>query len=711
MDIPITKTSSRRFQTCLRLTETPGWFICILVLLLATLPISCDPTGEPASIILITMDTTRQDRIGCYGCDFASTPALDNFSNQATCFENAFTPIPVTLPSHLTMMTGHTPIAHGIRNNGWLNLNPDATTLAELLAANGYATAAFVSASVLSHFTCITEGFQVYDYDLCQERSADETTKSAVAFLEQNLAEPLFLWVHYFDPHDPYTPIEPFASATKGLPYDAEISAMDHSIGELLEAISKKELSDNSHIIIVADHGEGLSERADYNNHGLLLYDEACRVPFLWQMPNQTTGRRDSSLVGTVDIFPTILDLLEIDYPFQTEGISLRPQLRGRQPGSRLGLYSETAVPYLDYKWSPLYCWQTTENKYIASSEPELYDRLSDPGEINNLATSSPNQHQDLHQELLSYMHRWFVTPIQGAETLSEEERAKLESLGYIQPTAKEQDQTDVFYIPPIGELSGLASPANHIAVEKQFHDIIFARRHQRWQDIIDTSVAVLQKLPDSQAISRYYGEALLETSHPLEALKILDSSFQMNPHDVVIQRLYIRAMTDAGHYHDASSLLDKMDSTENDLSLCLTRMRISVMLGNSTQVDETIKFLQSGKFKHHPKISDWEAAADFLLELRENQSDITESVFIHQISALLELELLTEAQRLINDNVDILPEVLLVKLHGDIAYHRHDWLEAQTAYDKAINLGTQYDLHERLVKIKRLIRRQARRK
>ncbi len=414
-------------------SRRPAWLI--VAACLAAVWAGCGSGRTPdrrPDVILITLDTTRADRIGCYGCDFAATPILDAFAGEATRFRDATAHIAMTLTSHTTMLTGLTQLEHGVHRNSSYLLHDEFQTLAELLKEAGYETAAFVSSYALAPQYGLTQGFDVY---LCPEQEQDGriTTRQAAEWLaERGDSSSVFLWVHYWEPHDPYTPPEPFASATKGLPYDAEISYMDSLLGQLLDALRAEGRYDPAHIIMIGDHGEGLFDH-DEEFHSLLIYDSTVHIPFLWKRPGQKRGTTVDPVVGCVDITPTVCDYLGLKPGAAFEGLSLRPTMEKNRPPEREGLYLGSLVPYLAFEWSPLHAWRTQEWKYIACPEPELYHITSDPGELDNRVLRDPEIATRMREQLSDYMAEHDrVDMFNSARTLSVQEREKMASLGYI---------------------------------------------------------------------------------------------------------------------------------------------------------------------------------------------------------------------------------------------------------------------------------------
>ncbi len=371
---------------------------------LGGLPRGVDP-GE-LNVLLITLDTTRADRLGCYGATGVATPNLDALAARGTLFERAIAPVPLTLPSHTSLMTGELPAMHGVRDNGGFRVGAEKVTLAEILAARGWVTAGFVSAYVLDHRWGIAQGFDTYfdDFDLAKfktmsmgdiQRRGDVTVEHALSWIgERGAKEKFFAWVHLYDPHAPYDPPEPFASRYAGHPYNGEIAWTDELVGRLLAGLEARGLTERTIVAVIADHGESLGEHGEHG-HGFFIYEPTTHVPLLLAGPYAgLEGRRISSVVRNVDLAPTLLDLLGVGGPdgrLQGQGQSLVPLLSQRDESADTPLenppgYSEAFYSRFHYGWSELRSIRTKEWHFIEAPRPELYDLAADPGELKNLA-------------------------------------------------------------------------------------------------------------------------------------------------------------------------------------------------------------------------------------------------------------------------------------------------------------------------------------
>ncbi len=350
-----------------------------------------EPESAPRlSGVLITIDTTNPGALDIYGADRGISPQIKALAADSLVFDRARSVAPLTLPSHASMLTGLTPLRHGVRDNGLWALSSEAETLAERAHGAGYQTAAFVSAAVLSDIYGLSQGFEVYDEPQGSafgsdhghlERSASEVTRAAQKWIEGRDAErPFFLWVHYFDPHAPYEPEPKYLAQAKGNSYLGEVAQMDAQIGYLIETLAGEVGLDNVVIALAADHGESHG-RHDEPTHSVFCYDATLRVPLLIRLPGgEGSGERSSAMASVVDIFPTMLNRLDLGSAGPVDGLDLLAEI----PEER-GVYVESYCGYLNYGWSGIAGWVDSRGKYLHSSEPEFFSIAADPGELKNL--------------------------------------------------------------------------------------------------------------------------------------------------------------------------------------------------------------------------------------------------------------------------------------------------------------------------------------
>jgi len=391
------------------------------------------------NLLIITLDTTRADRLGCYGYAKAQTPTLDALAKKGTLFENASAQVPLTLPSHCSIFTGRYPKEHGVRVNGHNSLPEGTETLATLLKRQGYQTGATIAAFVLHSVFGLHRGFDSYNDDvassggdawsLTAERRADTVTDAALKWLELPRQDPFFAWVHYFDPHDPYDPPEPFRGKFVQ-PYDGEIAFMDSQIKRIVDWLEQSGHAAKTLLIVAGDHGESFSEHIEHG-HGVFLYRTAIHVPLLVVHPKEIpAGVRVSTAVDLIDLLPTVVELLGLADTVQMSGRSLAGVFRGEALDPRPS-YSESHYAHYSFGWAQQRSLTTDRWKYISSTEPELYDAAADPNETRDLIRLSPDVARTMREAIEQMFGAMTGTDAPEA-ALDEEARRRLSALGYV---------------------------------------------------------------------------------------------------------------------------------------------------------------------------------------------------------------------------------------------------------------------------------------
>ncbi|PYR39930.1 MAG: hypothetical protein DMF95_34765 [Acidobacteria bacterium] len=410
------------------------------------------PTSNPTArnLLLITIDTLRADHVGAYGHSRARTRALDGLAKGGALFERAYAAAPITLPSHATLMTGRYPPGHGSRDNG-LRVSPTVPTIATLLLARGFRTAAFVAAFPLDHQFGLNRGFDVYSDHLprgadgrpSNERPASDVIDEAIAWLRQpapgpQSAAPFFLWVHLFEPHAPYSdPSTPSAAARPVLErYDEEIATADREIGRLLGAV-RPALGDTL-IIAAGDHGEAFGEHGEYA-HSIFVYDTTLRVPLVMSGPGIRAGTRVAEPVTLADVAPTVMRLLGATMT-GVDGVDLSPALDGMPLTSYQGreLYAESFAPAIEFGWAPLRAIRSGPWKLVAAPKPELFEIDKDPGEQMNLVAAQPSAARALAERV----SRYGGPELPAAASAGAEAQQRLRALGYSSGSAIRNPQS-----------------------------------------------------------------------------------------------------------------------------------------------------------------------------------------------------------------------------------------------------------------------------
>jgi tetratricopeptide (TPR) repeat protein len=389
-------------------------------------------------VILISIDTLRSDHLPAYGYGGVATPAIDALRADSILFERAYSHVPLTLPSHTSIFTGELPADHGIRDNIGFHLSEKIPTLASVLKANGYATGGAVSAFVLRRESGIARGFDFYDDQVEPigpskvmgrvQRDGRETLHSAEAWLDQQNGKPFFLFLHLYEPHTPYTPPEPYFSRYQQH-YDGEIAYADSIVGELIDRLKATGVYDKALIVLLSDHGEGLSEHGE-EEHGIFLYREALQVPLILKLPHaKRAGASVATPVQLVDVFPTITELTASSVPAagHRPGTSLLALLDG---STDRPIYSETYYPRFHFGWSDLHSLIRGNDHFIRAPQAELYDLRADPGEKKNTLESNRRAYVRMRAEIEP-----FVKTAAAPTNVDPEEAAKLAALGYVGST------------------------------------------------------------------------------------------------------------------------------------------------------------------------------------------------------------------------------------------------------------------------------------
>ena len=396
-------------------------------------------------VILITIDTVRPDHLGCYGYTAIATPSIDHLANTGARFTQAFTPVPITLPAHTSLLTGLFPLATGVHDFTGNRVATGMATLAGILHDHGYSTAAFVGAPVLDSRFGLNQGFDTYfdHFNLksgqevhldAMKRPGDQVVDEALKWLVRRPSRPLFLWVHLYDAHSPYRPPEPYAGRYRGRPYDGEIAFADAQIGRLVAALTAQGLWERSLVVLVSDHGEGLGEHGE-KTHGFFIYNSTLHVACIIRVPG-AAPRVISDEVSLVDVMPTVLQALRLPLPAGLQGRSLLSLVAGRAGETTSNLYAESYPPLLHFGWNLLRGLEWHGWKYIETTRPELYDTRADPAEAKNLFTGNQAMALEMRNRLRTLVSRY--TPSAGGAASAEAptDPALLESLRSLGYTA-----------------------------------------------------------------------------------------------------------------------------------------------------------------------------------------------------------------------------------------------------------------------------------
>ena len=484
--------------------------------------VAAPPSARP-SLVLLTLDTTRADALGCYGGVGASTPNLDALAARGTRWARALTPAPLTFPAHCSLLTGLDPPFHGVRDNGTAILPPTLPTLATVLAARGYRTGAFIASRVLDRRFGLARGFQTYGDRMAAERqgehgyperNATAVTAEALAWLSRvPRGRPYFLWVHYYDPHSPYAAPGASRSVTVARRYAGEVAFMDREIGRLLAALPARA---DTVVAAVGDHGEMLGEHAE-RDHGLLLYRSSLDVPLIVAGPGVRAGHVVPQTVGIRGLPAALLLLLNAADAAGPFGAPL-PGLEGagRQPPAAAPVYSETWLPATAYGWSPLRAASDGRLRYVLAPQPELYDFVADPGETRNLVAQRTAESQRLRGFLADVERTSARRAVKEAAPPPEVVQA-LRSLGYLSGSSP----------PPRGR--GL-DPKDGVAMLEEFHRANQALAAGRPADALPVLQDLVRRSPGNVPFLSRLSDAQAATGRVEDAVATVKEAITLNP-------------------------------------------------------------------------------------------------------------------------------------------------------------------------------------
>jgi arylsulfatase A-like enzyme/Tfp pilus assembly protein PilF len=473
-----------------------------------------------APVILISIDTLRADHLTAFGAKTVDTPAIDRLAADGIVYENAYAHVPLTFPSHSTILTGRLPYENGVRSNIGYKLDPNAhPTLPKLLAEHGYATGGAVSAYVLRGDTGLRSLFDFYDDSMevwesatlgSLQRRGDETSRVALRWLDGVQGKPFFLFLHLFEPHTPYEPVEPFRSKYAN-PYDGEIATADAIVGRFLTDLDRRGLYDKALIILCGDHGEGLGDHGEAE-HGVLLYREVLHVPLIVKLPGRAlAGKRVAAPAQLVDILPTITGAVGVNTPAGLPGSSLIDLAEGRGGASRR-VYSETLYPRLHLGWSELRSLTDVRDHYIESPAPELFDIVSDPRETRNVREQQRREARSMADDLSKV-----PLNLRAQQSADPEERARLAALGYLSGAASASN-------------GPLKNPRDHIAVLARVQQAWTLNQQGRYGDSAELCRAILRDEPDLVDVRYQLAGNLRRLGRPQEALEVYHDAIRRSP-------------------------------------------------------------------------------------------------------------------------------------------------------------------------------------
>jgi arylsulfatase A-like enzyme/Tfp pilus assembly protein PilF len=535
-------------------------------------------------VVLVTIDTLRADNVGgCFGANPSPTPNLDRLCGESVRFPQATTASPITTPSHATIMTGLYPSNHGVSDFG-VPLAPSKTTLAQVLKTEGYRTAAFIGAVVLDGKSLapgLDRGFDHFDYfppkhgtghwDVL-ERRGEVVLQHASEWLAKNQQRPRFVWLHFYDPHDPYEAPKPFAGSTRSS-YDDEIAYADAQLGKLIALLKAQGRYESSLILVMSDHGEGLGEHKE-STHGIFLYDSTLRIPLVIKLSGrEAKALPDLRQASTADVLPTILDILQIKQTVQTDGTSLFSKV---EPTQRI---SETDYP-LRFGWAPLRAVRTAEHKYIDAPRPEFYDLKQDAAESNNIYQPWLGEVQSLRAVVADYRGRHMTTSAPSSVPTSTVD--ELKALGYL---------GNVVGATTASDLTNLPDPKDKIEVQSYIHQGMMQSERGETGPAISSFEQALKLDPGSGVVLLQLGEAELKDGRFTEAASHLAQAQKTLPDDPNVSLRLGDALYKSGKLQEAAAQLDRgLKKQPKEYGSRVMLAQAYVKLGNDAAAEDQLQ-------------------------------------------------------------------------------------------------------------------------
>jgi arylsulfatase A-like enzyme/thioredoxin-like negative regulator of GroEL len=497
-------------------------------------------SNRALNVLLLTLDTTRADRIGCYGREKARTPVLDRLAERGFLFVHCTSSNPVTQPAHATILTGVYPMVHGVRDNTYFRLPDQARTLAEILKDARYATGAAIGGFPLTKTFGTAQGFDYYNDDLranrvdhrgrpaarqfaswYDERPAGHVNDAMFAWLREPRHQPFFAWLHYWDPHYPHIAPTPYRELFAHSPYDGEIAYVDASLGRVLDQLKRMGELERTVVVVTADHGEGFYEHQEAT-HAFLAYDSTLRVPLIVVIPGVRGGRRISERTGTVDIVPTILDLVGVGIPSHVQGRSLKAlMLHGRGVEPQRAYYAESLSPRLSHGYGELRVLMQGPWKYIFGPRPELFDTTADPRELHDLTGTHVDRQQSMERHLQRFVreHARSTVASEAVHEVGRETRAALEALGYLSSGGEEARAVEETL------LAGGDAPQDRVSVMNQGFHLRQALAARQWNLARTIATKAVSRSPQNPHHRGSLAAALAGLGELDKALAVMDGT------------------------------------------------------------------------------------------------------------------------------------------------------------------------------------------
>lgn len=499
--------------------------------------------GTP-NLVVITLDTTRADALGVYGQAQPTSPAIDRMARSGTLFTNALASSPMTLPSHSSIFSGQYPYAHGVRSNAGYVLSDRTVMLAEIMQGRGYRTSAEVAVDVLRRETGISQGFESYrgpgdaGVELKQIelkgsgrtvtkpiRTGADISAKGIEFIRSNSGRKFFLWLHYFDAHQPYVIPKTHWTRFPESRYHAAVAAQDEYIGRVLDEIERLGLSDETLVILTADHGEGLDEHGE-ETHSYYVYDTTMHVPLVfWGLRKIQRGRSHTGVVRTIDIAPTALELLGLSSPKNMQGVSLAPLVTGQTRDLSLLGYGESFESASFFGLSPIRFVREGRWKYIHKVNPELYDIEADPSELQNVAAERPEIVLRLRDRLEELLRNAPAKPSDSTTTIDPETQAQLQALGYVSNEVTPSDFDEVASL----DVEGV-DPVSRIETLRAITRTLVNIENERYDEALAALIPLTEENPNSTYVLSRLAETHSARGAYADAIETYQRILAINP-------------------------------------------------------------------------------------------------------------------------------------------------------------------------------------
>ncbi len=563
---------------------------------------------SPPHIILMTLDTTRADRLGCYGYESAQTPALDALAKDGVLFTQCIAPAVLTLPVHCSLFTGIYPSGFGIHINGSGALSTQALTLAEILQESGYSTSAFIASFVLDARWGLKQGFDYYDdkikmtkdrmFDIgAVQRPGNEIVDSAISWLDsQNNQKPLFMWLHFYDPHTPYDPPAEYRRLypdTVFGRYDGEIAFMDAQIARFLEYIDQKGFSKNALIIAMGDHGEALGEHGE-KTHGYFAYQGAIHVPFIIRFPaGAYKGQKIAGPVSHVDVLPTIIDYLKKGSIQNLHGHSLLPAVRKGVTENR-AVFSESLMPHIQYGWAPINAIISGSEKFIDTPKAELFNLKEDPKEQNNIIDRKPVQTRHLRTTLRERLAVFRRNTLQSeAANLDQETLSKLASLGYANLASSRPGITEDERKRP--------DPKDTFPIYQKIERVTAYIGDEEYEKATEILLALLEEDEEVPQVRLLLASVYLSQNKESMAKVQLDAILRQNPDHIQALIAMANILKLEGQQHEMIALCKKAISLDENNTQAFSLIGEALMIRD--QHEEALPYLERA-YSIQPKLT-----------------------------------------------------------------------------------------------------------